>query len=512
MNKILLFLVLISLIITSCGEVSKPRPTATPTREVARGTSTPAVIVTPTDQTRPEPLAEAKDLPLWIEEFVHAYGGIVTVNNHHMDADQLLLEIQSNADQYIELKGINGMPTRFLVINGIPLAFQENGRWRESTMGWLGSQNGLVFTFQNDPIEPQLQQQALKKLCDGNCGIVVAGHLQINSVFRDFTTEDWGRILGNWDKVHSVMNAGQIPSGYAYSWADADQSMSMYKQMLGTVQWRAQHLLWPTIDNLTSSGYINEHSVTRQIYDMGFSAEENLKLLEFMVRSRVNRYPEIETWDVADEMVANFMTEIPDRRIWLTMTDLSLEDLIIKIAEWVKQGNPDSKTVINESGVFDHNNRWAGPIRTRTLLLLQNLNQAGAPVDGFVEQNNLWIGIGIDEDQMNEDIDYINGLGFELADSETMIAVGDISISGDTRKLYPVTGSNEKEAQAIMYQHLLSIYLSKGVTTFGFGGVSDANAWTNYNMPDADPLLFDDNFRPKPAYYATLQLLYEQLP
>jgi GH35 family endo-1,4-beta-xylanase len=64
-----------------------------------------------------------------------------------------------------------------------------------------------------------------------------------------------------------------------------------------------------------------------------------------------------------------------------------------------------------------------------------------------------------------------------------------------------------------LFRDLLTLYLSKGINIFGFGGIDDYNAWTNdTGLPDANPLLFDDEFRAKPDYYAIIRVLYEHLP
>jgi len=57
------------------------------------------------------------------------------------------------------------------------------------------------------------------------------------------------------------------------------------------------------------------------------------------------------------------------------------------------------------------------------------------------------------------------------------------------------------------------LYLDKGVTTIGFGNIDDFYAWTHDSgLPDANPTLFDIDFRAKPAYYAIVQVLYERIP
>jgi GH35 family endo-1,4-beta-xylanase len=78
-----------------------------------------------------ESIVDANDLPVWVDDFVHAYGGTVTINSLDMTADQILAEIKSDPDSFLQVKQINGAEYSFLVVNGIPLAMRdENDFWR----------------------------------------------------------------------------------------------------------------------------------------------------------------------------------------------------------------------------------------------------------------------------------------------------------------------------------------------------------------------------------------------
>lgn len=509
--KIIVTSVIIPIILVSCAPAAivVPTETAIPTSTITPIPPTPTI--TPT--SAPEKIADSKDLLIWVDEFVHAYDGTVVINDVEMDANKLTVELRENGGKYIESKKINGAEIFFLVVNEIPLAMREgNGQWQEATMGKLGDQVGINFTFQNDPNNLAQQKEALKKMCGDVCGIVIAGHLQINSVFRDFSKSDWQQVLTDWNIIQKYFDGGKIPAGYPYYWDDANNSMAEYEGIVDNPQFRGTSLLWPTIDNLSSNGYIQQDGATKQIFDLSLSPEENLKLLEFIIRTRVIYYPNIDRWDVSDEVMAGYVSNDPNLRAWNTLTGLTPAELITKIATWVKHDNPNAETIVNEHGVFNYNNSWTKPTHDGTMDLLNKLSQNHAQVDGFIDQNNLWIGIGINEQLMSKDIDKINALGFKISDSETMISIGDKAIDGNTKKVQSVEGNSDEEKQANMYRQLFKLYISKGIKTFGFGGVGDANAWTNFDSPNANPLLFDNEYRAKQAYYAIVQVLYEQIP
>ena len=105
-------------------------------------TATTEPTITPT--IAPQSLADAPDLPTWVEEFVHAYGGKVTVNGVEMDAEQLTAAIRQNPDEYLKIKTINGLPYAFVVINEVPLGVEMDHRWQKTTLKQLGMMNEML--------------------------------------------------------------------------------------------------------------------------------------------------------------------------------------------------------------------------------------------------------------------------------------------------------------------------------------------------------------------------------
>lgn len=105
-------------------------------------TATAAPTITPTPV--PQSLADAPDLSTWVEDYVHAYGGTVTVNGVEMDADQLTASIRQNPERFTQPKLINKEIYEFLVVNNSPLAYlQSTQNWQETTIKVMGNFTGL---------------------------------------------------------------------------------------------------------------------------------------------------------------------------------------------------------------------------------------------------------------------------------------------------------------------------------------------------------------------------------
>ena len=66
--------------------------------------------------------------------------------------------------------------------------------------------------------------------------------------------------------------------------------------------------------------------------------------------------------------------------------------------------------------------------------------------------------------------------------------------------------------QAEVYAGFLRAALKAGCTEFAFWSVYDGDNWmTDRQVPGAHPALFDRMDKPKPAYYAVMQVLFEQV-
>jgi len=125
-----------------------PTETASPTPTVIPIPSTPTVKLTPT----PENIADAKDLSVWVDEFVHAYGGKVVVNGIEMDASQLIDAIDNNAETFTQVKCVKGTKYPLLIVNNIPLALMGvDGKWSEATLKNISGLTDISFGIGGEP-------------------------------------------------------------------------------------------------------------------------------------------------------------------------------------------------------------------------------------------------------------------------------------------------------------------------------------------------------------------------
>jgi endo-1,4-beta-xylanase len=155
--KNIVVVLLIALILASC----MPAVSTVSTETAVLSTSTSiAVPVTPTITLTlaPENIADAKDLSKWVNDYVHAYGGKVAVNDVELGASQVTDEIRKNRDKFVQVKELNGKVFYFFVINDTPLAIRQDGSWQSMTLKALADLQDMKIGSENR-ITPNFYEQ-----------------------------------------------------------------------------------------------------------------------------------------------------------------------------------------------------------------------------------------------------------------------------------------------------------------------------------------------------------------
>lgn len=76
----------------------------------------------------------------WVAEFVHSFGGKVSLDDSPMDADQLTQEIIRNQEQFIVKRQVDSIEYAFLLVNGLPISLRQgHGLWQDATLKAMGS-------------------------------------------------------------------------------------------------------------------------------------------------------------------------------------------------------------------------------------------------------------------------------------------------------------------------------------------------------------------------------------
>jgi len=236
------------------------------------------------------------------------------------------------------------------------------------------------------------------------------------------------------------------------------------------------------------------HSCTPQWVENGdYTRDEAIGLLRDSIMTIVGRYKgRIPIWDVVNEGITDSgaaLRDTPWRRL--------IGDDYIELAfQFAHEADPDALLFYNDYGTEGIN-----PKSDAVYELVSDFVARGIPIHGVGLQSHFTIG-GFDANQIARNVERLGELGLQVQFTEV-----DIRHSGEAT-------DNILQRQAGDYYRLMDVCLANDAcTAFITWGVTDKYTWLRganlgfYNNPSVQPLLFDDNYQPKPAYFAALDSL-----
>ena len=483
-------ILLVGFILASCAPAVTVIPTETTVPTFTPAPSTSTVTQTPA----PENLTDTKDLSKWIDEFVHAYGGKITVNGAEMSASQLTDEIRKNAESFTQVKEIKGVEYSFLVVNGVPLAISTSKEQWRKVLGrdLTGALNmdfvmPILYSDISDPKNIEILENVTK--------VTMTNDLAMNVAYGSLTTQDWKNILADWDDIEKSMDEGKIPEGIPYNWQQADAVFEFTEEH--NLKMRVQHLL--------DSG----DAVPDSIYDGGFTKDELKIILEFTTSVTVLKYQgRVDEWDVEDEQVVADINKQGNEKYGFWVREVGLVDAVEIVARIVDKLDPEASIIIAEDHILDKEFAREQPyLRDQFFIFLDELQKRGVPIDGVDLENNVWI-------HNPPDIEYMKKILEEIKKRNLYISAGESNVLVvDEYPWYEPVKKTTTSTPEDVYADITQAYIEVGARGIGFGDVADKWSFLNYSgLSDANPALFDDNAEAKPAYYEVLKVLYEHLP
>lgn len=191
----------------------------------------------------------------------------------------------------------------------------------------------------------------------------------------------------------------------------------------------------------------------------------------------------IAYWDVANEVIGD------DAELRPTPFEV-LPDYLEKAFRYAHTADPGAKLFYNDYGA-----EGLGPKSDAIYALLKSLKDKGVPLDGVGFQAHLDLNFSPTAARMAENLERFAKLGLEIHITEM-----DVRLSG------PGSKAERLQKQAQIYQEVLQVCLRQPrCKVFTLWGVSDAYSW----RAASEPLIFDADYQPKPAYFALRRTLQQ---
>lgn len=293
---------------------------------------------------------------------------------------------------------------------------------------------------------------------------------------------DYRRILGgqfNMLTAENVMKWGPIhPEPDRFNFCPAD-ALVEFAQANGMAV-RGHTLVW-------------HNQLPSWVTSSQFTRDELLAVMRRHIQTIVGRYRgKIQHWDVVNEALDDAPGNPLRNTVFLNTIGPEYIDWAFR---WAHEADPDAKLFYNDYGIEDR-----GSKSDRSYELVQGLKERGVPIDGVGFQFHLRLPYVPSKERIKQNFARFTELGLEVAVTE--LDVGIPTSNGIT--------AQELANQAEVYRNVLEACLeTEGCTTFVMWGFTDKHTWIpGFTQGEYDaPLPWNENYEPKPAYFALLEAL-----
>lgn len=227
-----------------------------------------------------------------------------------------------------------------------------------------------------------------------------------------------------------------------------------------------------------------------------FTREEGIEILRDHIMTVVGHYKgRIPIWDVVNEGIRDNGSGLRESA-WRTLVG---DDYIALAFQFAHEADPDALLFYNDYGIEGMGAKSDGVYE-----MISELLEQGVPIHGIGLQAHITLdatapGRQLSSESLAENMRRFGELGLQVQITEM-----DVRYNGNASQAI-------LEHQAGDYRRMMEACLDSGYcTAFIVWGVSDNLSWLRYwnnETPTVEPLLFNEDYEPKLAYYALLDLL-----
>ena len=225
------------------------------------------------------------------------------------------------------------------------------------------------------------------------------------------------------------------------------------------------------------------------------SANDLRLAMQKHIREEVTHYKgKVYAWDVVNEAVDD--KEGLRKTVFLEKLG---EEYIAEAFQLAHETDPNAFLFYNDYDA-EAAGGWQKAKSDRVYELVRRLVSEGFPIHGVGLQMHLEAWSCPKAEDVAANVRRLAALGLKVVISEMDVRITD--------KKLPGTLSERLEVQRRIYHDIIAACLKEkgfaGVTLWGF---TDAHSWIDESLGADDPLLFDEHYKPKPAYWGLMDAL-----
>lgn len=344
---------------------------------------------------------------------------------------------------------------------------------------------GITYKVVHNPdpyttqVPPQLPSPPLKKLAerkDLQIGSFASLKYLRERPYRAILASEFSYAIidgePNWQFEDSTLR----PSKDKFDFTSLDKVFDFAEQNRMPV--RVQHLLWG--DPKWLPDWLTQGN---------FSREELLNIIHNHIKTVGAHYKgRVREYSVVNEAFSRKLLTGGNHDWWGEKLGY---DYIDKAFIWAREADPNAVLILNDFG-----NETEGQISNLMYDYVKDAKSRGVPIDAIGMQMHISGTNAPSKEKVVSNMRRLSTLGIKIYVTEFDVNMHDVKGS-----------AKEKEArQAQIYGDMLGACVEVGpkiCPNFGFLGLVDRQSWYNgIGLNDANPLLFHDNYSPKPAFYA----------
>lgn len=306
-----------------------------------------------------------------------------------------------------------------------------------------------------------------------------------NKTYADILTSQFNVALADNTPNWYFTDGGLRPSPTTYNFKTMDQVVSFAEGHHMAVQ--AHHLLWG-----------EEKWLPDWLKKGKYSSSDLMNIIHDHISTVAGKYKgRIQEWTVVNEAFTRGQHIYGLHDWWADHT--GGDNYIDQAFIWARQADPGAKLILNDFG-----NEHFNQVSNAMYEYIKGAKARGVPIDGIGMQMHIDGTHPPDQQEVVQNMQRFGALGVAVYVTEFDVNMSSLAA--------PQNARDQVEGD-IYYSMMRACIESRVCHSFSQLGITDAETWYNYMGPstqNARPLMFDKNFRPKPAFYAFRDALLQQ--
>jgi endo-1,4-beta-xylanase len=335
-----------------------------------------------------------------------------------------------------------------------------------------------TLMWANGSRTPNLPQPPLKDLAATH-GVQLGNFASLRRLnenpYSDILTSQYEFVTLDGEPNWTFNDGSLRPGPSSYDFKNIDKVMQFAQTHNLPVQ--AHHLVWG-----------EEKWLPQWLKNGKYNKAQLLDLIHQHIKTVAGHYNgQIREWTVVNEAFSR-STHIYNLRDWWA-DHTGGQSYIDQSFIWARQTDPSAKLILN-----DFNNETQNDISDRMYAYVKAALKRKVPIDGIGMQMHLDGTRPPNKDDMISNMRRFAALGPQIYVTEL-----DVNMSG-------VRGDQvyRDRVEAGIYYDVARACIESGVChSFAQLGITDKSTWYNdMGLKNANPLMFDSKYRPKPAFYS----------